>query len=291
MRFRPLGWAFGAEAIGFDIASLDEGAVNQIRKAMSRYGMLVIRDAALDDSGLAAFAQRFGTLPYMGEKPGEFPGIARLANVDREGAMLPPDDEMRKHFDANRLWHIDGTYGDPGISYSFLYSVTVPRDGGETEYCDLRVAWESLPRERQRQLEQLTADHSIFHSRARVGFDMSGVNRAALPSITRKLVRLHAPSGRKALIIASHVERVDGHDAAAGQALIAELVALASAPEKVYRHAWRPRDLLIWDNRCIMHRACDFPQFEQPRDLRSCRNIDVEDDGIAARPKIMEPIG
>ena len=282
MEFRPLNAAFGAECIGVGAGPPDAQTVESVRQGMARYGVLLLRGRAFEDPELADFGRCFGPLQFMGEKPGECPGIARLANIDRSGAMLPRDHDQHGHFDANTLWHIDSTYVRPGAAYSFLYAVTVPRDGGETEFCDLRLAWEARPPERRRALAPLTADHSIFHSRQRVGFDMAGVDRSALPPVARKLVRRHGPSGREALIIASHIERIHGFDDAAGQALVDELTAFATAPERTYRHAWRRGDLLIWDNRCVMHRGRPFPLHEQPRDLRSCRTVDVEDDGIAA---------
>jgi alpha-ketoglutarate-dependent taurine dioxygenase len=108
---------------------------------------------------------------------------------------------------------------------------------------------------------------------------MTNFTRAHLPSVTRRLVRPHAPSGRDALVIPSHVERVDGYDYADGRALIESLVAIAAAPERVYRHRWKVGDLLMWDNRCMMHRGTPFPQFDQVRELRSCRVRDVDDEG------------
>lgn len=282
MDFRPLNPLFGAECLGFDPVAADISATREIERAMGVYGMLLIRNLQLDREGLARFGARFGALQYMGEKEGESPGVARLTNKGADGALLPSGDEARRQFEANLLWHVDSTYVTPGAAYSFLYAVEVPDSGGETEYCDLRVAWDALPPERRRELRPLNVDHSIFHSRALVGYDMAPYSRSQLPSITRKLVRRHRPSGRDALIVASHIERVDGLDYEAGRALVDELTAIAAAPDRVYRHCWRPGDLLIWDNRCIMHRARPFPEFAQPRDLLSCRTIDRDDDGLAA---------
>ena len=205
MEFRPLTAAFGAECIGAGPGPPEAQTIQFVRDGMARYGLLLLRDRKFEDDELADFGRRFGPLQFMGEKPGECPGIARLANIDRSGAMLPQDDQQHKHFQANTLWHIDSTYTRPGAAYSFLYAVTVPQDGGETEFCDLRLVWEALPPERQRELAALTADHSIFHSRERIGFGMAGVDRSALPPVTRKLVRRHTPSGREEGGIASHV--------------------------------------------------------------------------------------
>jgi alpha-ketoglutarate-dependent 2,4-dichlorophenoxyacetate dioxygenase len=273
--------AFGAEISGAQLSEPDEETMRALEAAIGRAGMLLFRDVGLDDAGLAAFAARFGPLQNMSSKPGEHLDVGQITNVDADGGMLPAGHAMRRQQDANELWHMDSTFRAPGATYSFLHARVIPDQGGDTEFCDTRVAFEALPAARQAELRALLGDHSIFHSRRLIGFEMTNYTAADLPPITRRLVRRHEPSGRDALVVASHIERVDGFDYAGGRRLIEELIAFATMPERVYRHRWRTGDLVMWDNRCILHRATTFPQFEQTRDMRSCRVEDVRDTGLA----------
>jgi alpha-ketoglutarate-dependent 2,4-dichlorophenoxyacetate dioxygenase len=272
--------AFGAAMRGAQLAEPDEETMRALEAAIGRAGMLLFRDVGLDDAGLVAFARRFGPLQNMSSKPGEHLDVTQITNLDADGRMLPAGHAMRRQQDANELWHMDSTFRVPGATYSFLHARVIPDHGGDTEFCDTRVAFEALPAARRAELRTLSADHSIFHSRRLIGFEMTNYTAADLPPITRRLVRRHEPSGRDALIVASHIERVDGFDYAGGRSLVDELIAFATTPERVYRHRWRVGDLVIWDNRCILHRATAFSQFEQARDMRSCRVEDARDNGL-----------
>jgi len=277
---RPLHPLFGRELIGCDLAAVDDGLARAIEVEIGVAGMLLFRDVALDDAGLVRLAAAFGPLQDLSGRQGRPSHVARISNLDEKGEMLPVASDTRSQLDANLLWHVDSTYFDPGATFSFLHARIVPEGGADTEYADLRVAWEALPADRRAELAPLTADHSIFHSRALIGFDMAGYDRSKLPPVTRHLVRRHAPSGRDALLVASHVERVGGLDYAAGRVLIDELTAIATAPDRIYRHQWRVGDLLMWDNRCMIHRGTPYAQFDEPRDMRSSRVVDAADDGV-----------
>jgi alpha-ketoglutarate-dependent 2,4-dichlorophenoxyacetate dioxygenase len=280
IELRPLHTPFGAEVVGAAFAAGDATFIAEIEQAIAQYGLLLFRDARLDDEGLAQFTARFGPLQNLSVKREQFDPIARITNLTDDGTLQQADDAWRRQNAANRLWHIDSSYLLPGATFSLLHARVVPSSGGDTEYCDTRVAWDALPPERRAALADLLADHSIFHSRRLIGFEMGG-EYARLPSIRRKLARRHAPSGRMALTIASHVENIEGMDYAAARALVDELVALASAPGRVYRHQWAAGDLLMWDNRCVLHRGTDYAELAEPRDLRSCRVNDVADEGVA----------
>lgn len=279
MQTRPLHSLFGAEVLGVDLGEAQTAAA--LEAAVGRYGLVLVRDADLDDAGLARFAGRFGPLQNMSRNPEAPREVIRVTNLAEDGRLKSADDAARRQHDANLLWHVDSSFLSPGATFSFLLACIVPEVGGDTEFFDARVAWEALAPARRRQLAPLAADHSILHSMRRVGVETPAFSAASAPPVRRKLVRRHGPSGREALVIPSHVERIEGLDYEAGQALIAELTAIAAAPERVYRHRWRPRDLLIWDNRCVLHRATPYRAFEAPRDLRSCRVLDVADDGLA----------
>lgn len=276
---RPLHPLFGAEVLGADLR--DSPGAAALEDAVGRFGLVLVRDVDFDDAALARFARRFGPLQNMSRNPEAPRPVIRVTNIGEDGRLKSADDATRRQHDANLLWHVDSSFLSPGATYSFLHACIVPEAGGDTEFFDARLAWEALGPERRRELESLSAEHSILHSMRLVGVETPAFSVASAPPIRRKLVRRHGPSGRDALVIPSHVERVDGFDYDQGQALIAELTAIAAAPERVYRHRWRPRDLLIWDNRCVLHRATPYRAFEAPRDLRSCRVLDVEDDGLA----------
>ncbi len=276
----PLHGLFGAEIAGADPA--DPGATREFVDAVGKWGLVLVRDVGLDDAGLARFAARFGPLQNMSGRTDARRDVIHVGNLGDDGRMKAADDANRIRHDANLLWHMDSSFLTPGATYSFLHGHIIPAEGGDTEFFDARVAWEALDADRQGELAGLTADHSMLHSWRLVGVEMPDVSRAKMPPTARKLVRRHPPSGRGALIIPSHVEQVEGLDYDQSQALVGELMAVAAAPERIYRHRWREGDLLIWDNRCILHRATPYRAFEEPRDLSSCRVLDLEDDGLAA---------
>jgi alpha-ketoglutarate-dependent 2,4-dichlorophenoxyacetate dioxygenase len=276
---------FGAELIGSDLTCPDEALATRVKNAIGRYGVLLFRDSGLDDQGLAALAKAFGPLQNMSPDPGVANVIGRVANVDESGALLPDGHDRRRNQDANSLWHMDSTYLSPGATYSFLLAMRVPSQGGDTEFCDLRAAFDRLPSSMRARLRYLTADHSIFHSRRLVGYDM-GRSPAKLPPVRRSLIRKHRPSDRDALIIASHVERIVGLSPEETRSLVEELVGRATEPDLVYRHQWRAGDLLMWDNRCMMHRASPYSSFDGARDMRSVRVVDGDDEGVVFQESV-----
>lgn len=278
---RPLHPLFGAELDKALIERHDPELSSVIEDSVGQAGLLLFRDLALDDEALTGLASNFGPLQNLATSLDQTAAIVRITNLADDGTILPADDAMRRQMASNERWHIDSTYVSPGATYSFLYALRVPDEGGETEYCDTRVAWEALDEARQAELSGLTADHSIFHSRRLDGVKLTNYEESQLPPVRRKLVRRHEPSGRDALVIASHIERVDGCTYEEGRALVDELTGIAAAPERVYRHEWRVGDLLIWDNRCIMHRGRSYPELQQPRELHACRVLDIGDAGLA----------
>jgi alpha-ketoglutarate-dependent 2,4-dichlorophenoxyacetate dioxygenase len=275
---RPLHDLFGAE-VRDRIAECEADAVTE---AIGQYGLLLFRDVDFDDAALVGFAGHFGFLQTVANFQADQPQVVRVTNLAPDGSIKAADDPGRRLFDANLLWHIDNSFSAPGVTFSFMYAREVPDEGGDTEFCDNRVTWEALDEDRHVALLPLTAFHSLVHSRKLMGIDITHLDPP--PPVERQLVRWHKPSGRESLVLASHIERVSGHDYESGQALIEELMVIASAPGCVYRHRWRVGDLLIWDNRCMMHRATPYADFDQPRDMRTARVVDEIDEGLAAAP-------
>lgn len=279
LRVRRLHPCFGAEMAFPDLSKASGAVSSEIQQVLNNAGLVLIRNVKLDEEGLLRFARQFGPLQNLTNVSGRMVGAFRVTNLGEDGKLRDADDPARKRHEANKLWHTDSSFISPGATYSFLLAHIVPAADKDTLFCDGRVAWDVLEPERQRQLSPLIAYHSINHSLMLAGAEIA--DYAGIVPIARKLVRHHKPSGRNALVVPSHVEHIDGLDDAESFALIEELIGITAAPERVYRHKWRPGDLLIWDNRCMLHRASRKNGEERPRELYTCRIVDVDDDGLA----------
>lgn len=276
----PLHPRFGAHVAADRVD--DPGLAPAVADAVGRYGLVLLRGLLVEDDALERFAGRFGKLQNLSGEPGVERHVIRVSNLGDDGRVKPADDTTRLRHEANLLWHTDSSFLSPGASYSFLNARIVTSEGGETQFCDTRVAWEALPADRRRRLGPLHADHSMAHSWRLVGVDLAAVAARPMPAVRRRLAPVHRPTGRTALMIPSHVARIEGMDEADGRTLLAELTAAATAPERIYTHKWLPGDLLIWDNRCMLHRVTPYDGFAAPRDLRSCRVVDADDDSTIA---------
>ncbi len=272
-----LGRTFVAEVCGPTIDdSLAAEALDALRALVHRYGVLVMRgQELLSDQALAEFAGLWGPLftpAGSGFGSAASSPIIRIGNLDLQGRIRPPDDDYRKANDPNVFWHIDNTFSEPPAKYSMLLARIAPQSGGETEFADAALAWEELDPAEQERLRPLRAVHSYLHSRSLTGYTkFTDAQRAALPDRDRPLVFTHPDTGRQALCITSHIRIVDGHDEAGTKELLDRLVRHATQPRYVYRHHWMPGDLLIYDNRLVLHRAVPFTDDEQPRDLSALR--------------------
>jgi alpha-ketoglutarate-dependent 2,4-dichlorophenoxyacetate dioxygenase len=244
--------------------------------AVTREGVVVVRDQDLTDDELEAFAASLGKVLSYGEIGNNLPNILPITNVGPDGELMGEDADHMRASVANMLWHIDSTYTRPRATVSMLLGKILPPTGGNTEFCDLRRAWERLSSDEQMRFKGMTASHSIIHSRTLTGYhDWTDEVRAKLPAIDRPLVRDHEETGRTALLIASHIEKLTGLSKEETVALVADLTARAATPDNVYSHVWRPGDLLLWDNRCVMHRATRYEMDKYPRDVRTARLVDV----------------
>lgn len=277
---RRLTPGFGIELSGQAIdPALPRAERDAIYAAVMRYGLVVIPGQSLSDDELHDFAGTLGRVFAAPKVEGVPPTkVLPISNVDAAGKQLPPDDWWVRQNMANELWHVDNTFMRPRATLSFLYGREVTPVGGDTEFCDMRLAWEALSADDQARVEGLTAYHSIMHSRATYGFDeWSREEQARFPPIPRPLVALHEESGRKSLLLASHIADIEGMTRDAAAALIGDLTARATAPERCYVHRWTQGDLLLWDNRCIMHRATPFDLARYRRDMRGLRLMDLAD--------------
>jgi alpha-ketoglutarate-dependent 2,4-dichlorophenoxyacetate dioxygenase len=278
---RRLTEGFGIELsglqIGPDLSAADRAAVHD---TVVHHGVAVVRDQQLSDDALYEFAESLGVVVPMPKDIPDIPSarVQALSNLDADGNLLPPDHAYIRQNIANELWHADQTYMRPRATVSMLYGVVIPPEGGNTEFCDMRLAYEALTPEQQQRFAPLTATHSTLHSRKLTGFtDWSEEALARLGSVDRPLIGVHEATGRKTLALASHISDISGHSAEDSAALMRELTEWATAPERCYAHRWQAGDLLLWDNRCVMHRARPFDLTRHGRDMRSVRLVDTAD--------------
>jgi len=236
----------------------------EIDAAFSRYGILVFPQQPVSDEQQLAFSRLFGPLEvnpnYAGAKMRLRSDVADISNLDAEGQVLAREDRRNLFNIGNQLWHTDSSFKRVPAKCSLLSARELPSPGptggGETEFADLRAAWDALPEERKRQLEGLVVAHSIFRSRSQIGFaDFNDEIFKQLPAVPQALVRHHPYSARTSLYLASHASHIIGWPVEEGRALIEELIAFATRPQFVYQHRWTVGDLVMWDNRCTMHRG------------------------------------
>ena len=261
----PLHPTLGAKVRGVDLASpLLPEVFDEIEQAFNRYGILVFPEQPLTDEQQLSFSRLFGSLEvnpnYAGAKMRLRPDVADISNLDAEGGVLAPDDRRNLFNLGNQLWHTDSSFKRVPAKCSLLSARELPTPGpmggGETEFADLRAAWDALPEARKRELDGLVVEHSIFRSRSQIGFaDFNDAIFKELPPVPQALVRHHPTSGRTSLYLASHASHIIGWPVEEGRALIEELIVFATQPQFVYRHRWTVGDLVMWDNRCTMHRG------------------------------------
>ena len=290
----PLHPTLGAEVRGVDLTRLVMPEVfAEIEAAFDRHGILVFPDQPVTDEQQLAFSRLFGPLEvnpnYAGAKMRLRPDVADISNLDPEGQVLTRDDRRNLFNLGNQLWHTDSSFKRIPAKCSLLSArelpAASPMGGGETEFADLRAAWDALPEARKRELDGLVVEHSIFRSRSQIGFaDFNDEIFTELPPVRQALIRHHPASGRTSLYLASHASHIVGWPVEEGRALIEELIAFATQPQFVYQHRWTVGDLVIWDNRCTMHRGRPYDD-TQRRVLHRTTVSDVantlEQEGLA----------
>jgi len=257
-----------------------------VRDAFNRYAVVVFPEQPLTDDEQIAFSERFGPLEVSIRKDRqrriENPRVSDISNVDERDRVFDPDDERAIYNAGNRLWHSDSSFKRVPAMASLLSGREVPPEGGETEYADLRGAWDALPADRRRGLEALVAEHSFVYSRGLIGYDQfTDAERAAVPPVQQAVVRTHPATGRKSLYLGSHASYIIGRPVEEGRALLRDLLDFATQPQFVYRHVWRRHDLVMWDNRCALHRG-------RPWDERRYRRIMHRTTVAGAGPTVVD---
>ena len=280
----PVTPDFAAEIGDVDLSqplSTDDCAA--IKAAFWKYAVLVFPAQEINSDQHVAFASQFGPMePNINSYADEIKKeridnrVSDVSNLDQDNQILPAQSRKRQSGLANRLWHTDSSFRHVPALTSLLYSRQVAPIGGHTQFTDLRAAYDALPASMQQRLEGLIAEHSIFHSRASIGFtDYSERERASLPGAKQVLVRTIPESGRRSLYLAAHACRIDGMAETQAQQLIAELMAHATQRQFIHTHRWRQNDLVMWDNRCTMHRGTEYDERRWKRDMHRATVSDV----------------
>jgi alpha-ketoglutarate-dependent 2,4-dichlorophenoxyacetate dioxygenase len=252
---------FGARITGIDLRRpLDDVTFKTVLDAFNEYSVLVFPGQGLTDAQQIAFSERFGpleqTIGSIAHNPNVKPEISFIANVDPDGNLIDPTDKRVIYHSANQMWHTDSSFKRVPALASALSGREVPPEGGETEFASMRVAYESLPADVTRRLEGRIAMHSFAYSRGKVaGGLLRPEDEAQVPPVEQVLIRTNPVNGRKSIYVASHASHIVGMPVEEGRALIAELIELTTRPEHVYRHVWTVGDLVMWDNRCTLHRG------------------------------------
>ena len=283
LQVRPLHPLFAGEASGVDLSRpLDDAGVRDIVAAMDRHAVLVFHGQALDEDQQIAFARRLGPLDIgLGKirkgRPHryKYEELADISNLELSGKVAPRESAKVLNNLANQLWHSDSSFQKPPARYSMLYAVEVPKKGGETEFCDLRAAYDALSEELKDQVAGLQAEHFALHSRLMLGNeDYSEEQKAMMPPVEWPLVRTHPGSGRKLLWVGVHARRILGMPVPEGRLLLLDLLEHATQRQFVFRHSWRDGDLVMWDNRAVLHRGRRFDLNER----REMRRSTTEDE-------------
>ena len=271
-KVKPLHPALGCEIADITLAEAVSPALfAKVYEAFLAYELILFRDVDLPPATQVAFARNFGEVQvhvlsqYHGYK--DHPEIYMLSNLDKDGKP------SGKHPDRGTLyWHTDGSWKERTGQATMMYSEICPPAGGETEFADMYAAYDNLPAAMKKKIEGKRAIHNLDFSRTRRhGEDpMTAEQKAKVPPIAHPIVRTHPETGRKAIFLGDHAQEIEGMDYDEGRALIEELNVLITPQDRVYTHVWSPRECMVWDNRCTLHRATGFDEAHHVRVMRRC---------------------
>ena len=258
LQIRALTQSTGAECTGVDLANLSLAEWEQLRDAYHAYALLVVRDQSLAKPDQIAFSQRFGELElpirsdYLGK---DFPALHVVSNLGGDGK---PNPKQALENPGNFFWHTDASYMRRPASTTLLHAIEIPPSGGDTLFANMQAAYEALSAETRERIDGLRAIHSWEQSRYNSGSrPASREEIEQAPPVAHPLVRTHPETGRKGLYLGNHTSHIEGLPVEEGRALLKQLLDHATQPQFVYRHKWRRGDIVIWDNRSLLHKASD----------------------------------
>jgi alpha-ketoglutarate-dependent 2,4-dichlorophenoxyacetate dioxygenase len=287
---KQIGTGFAREIAGIDASHpLPSEAIQAVQSAINLYAVVVLRGQKLDNESQGAFGRTFGELQVSPKayKQGveyrpESRGVIDISNLDAKNATRDRNDATRLENLSNRVWHSDASFRAVPGALSMLYAHKVPPSGGNTEFIDLRAAYDALPTSDKAVIETLQAEHNYAHSRTVLGIAaIAAEQKAALPPVAHPLVRTNPATGRKSLYMGAHASHIVGWPVPEGRILLADLLEHATQREFIYAHEWRVGDLVIWDNRCTLHRGRPFDE-SHPRDLRRVTTADTPTAAMAS---------
>jgi alpha-ketoglutarate-dependent 2,4-dichlorophenoxyacetate dioxygenase len=270
IRVEPLDATLGATVHGVNLGTpLGEESFEEIRAVWLEHAVLVFPGQFLDEESHKEFSQWFGGLERTFNLRGkETEVFARLSNVRADGSLVKPEGSHALFLKGNSYWHTDSSFKRVPAKASLLSAQQVPDEGGETEFADMRAAWDRLDPEVQARLEGKVALHSYRYSQGKVGgLDvLQDDDLDALPPVEHPVVRTHPETGRKNLYIGRHASHIVGEDVEGSRELLETLCEEACRPPRVFAHRWAAGDLVMWDNRCVLHRGRPYPP-DQPREM------------------------
>lgn len=267
---------FGARITGVDMREpLDEATLEEIRAAIDAYSFVCFPDQPMDDEKQLAFTRALGEPEpnhvVLGQE-GRVDYFGTIGNVMDDGSKLGNDHTRTKFQTGNNLWHSDSSFREVPSKFSLMCAYEVPEEGGLTEFVSQRAAYARLADETKQKIDPLNAVHDYVFSRSKVGADaVTPSHAASLPPVEQKLVRRNPRTGEKNIFIGSHARQIAGWEFDESRALIDDLQDRATKPDHVYAHAWQPGDLVVWDNRCLLHRGSGYDADKYRRRMRQTR--------------------
>jgi taurine dioxygenase len=270
LRLRHLAGGLGAEVLGLQVAAVDDAVFPSVYAAFLEHQLLLFRDQDLPPAAQVAFARRFGEVQVhvMDQyHAGAHPELYTLSNLDADGRP------SGRHPDRGTLaWHTDGSWRRVTGQATMLYAERIPASGGGTGFADMYAAYDALDPDERERLAALRAVHNLNFSRDRRHGEepMTEEQRRAAPPVDHPVVRTHPETGRKCLFLGDHAESIEGMGYAEGRQFIDALNERIIAASRLYTHRWRPGDFMVWDNRCLMHKAESYDTAREPRVIRRC---------------------
>ncbi len=251
---RRLSRTMGTEIDGIDLAvPLSDAAMADIQTAFLAHHLLVFRRQALDADQIQRFAERFGPIEgHIVQRPdgAVLSGVHAVTNLDADGKP-----SKKPHINANYYWHSDKSYYPTPALLTMLYSVELPPNGGETEFANMQMAYDALPDATKQRIDGLQVENDFEYAMTNAGKTLTEAEVRAAPPVVHPLVRAHPETGRKSLFVGMYSKSIIGLPEAEGRALIKSLLDHASGPDFTFSHRWQVGDLVVWDNRCLNHRA------------------------------------
>ena len=272
LRIHKLSEHIAAEVSGIDLASpIHDDEFDALKNAFYQHTVLVFHDQDIDEDQQIEFSKRFGPLePTMVNDPSGGGGwVNHLSNIDEAGNIIPPSDQRMLYNKGNILWHSDSSYKKVPSRGALLYAFEVPPAGGGTDYASMKAAYAALPEEKKNALESLVAEHSLLYSRNKIAPGLMNKKfQEEVPPVAQRLIREIPETGEKTLLVGAHASHILGWPIEQGRALIEELMEWTTQPRFVYKHAWKQKDLVMWDNRCALHRGRPWDAAHHRRVMR-----------------------